>query len=137
MNSDLILSKLQSLSRCIARIESKISDNFFMNLDSQDIVLLNLQRAIQISIDIGAIILKEENKELPSTRSEIFLSLYDQNIISSELAESLRKSVGFRNLAVHEYSKVELEKVYSISKTELHIFLEYGKVVYEFITKHK
>jgi uncharacterized protein YutE (UPF0331/DUF86 family) len=130
MKSEIILSKLQSLNRCVNRISSKISDDFISNLDSQDIVILNLQRAIQISIDIGAIILKESNIEIPIIRSEIFTLLHENKKISSSLANSLKKSVGFRNLAVHEYSNLDLEKVYSLSKSELDIFLEFGKVIY-------
>jgi uncharacterized protein YutE (UPF0331/DUF86 family) len=130
MKSDIILSKLQSLSRCVNRISSKISYDFLNNLDNQDIVILNLQRAIQISIDIGAIVLKENKIEIPNNRSEIFTLLFENKIISRELADSLKKSVGFRNLAVHEYSKLDLEKVYSLSKSELDIFLEFGKVIF-------
>jgi uncharacterized protein YutE (UPF0331/DUF86 family) len=132
MKSDIILYKLQSLSRCINRISSKISHDFITNLDSQDIVILNLQRAIQISIDIGAIVLKENKIEIPNNRSEIFTLLFENKIISAELADSLKKSVGFRNLAVHEYSKLDLEKVYSLSKNELDIFLEFGKVIFTY-----
>ena len=130
MKSDIILYKLQSLSRSINRISSKISHDFITNLDSQDIVILNLQRAIQISIDIGAIVLKENKIEIPNNRSEIFTLLLENKIISAELSDSLKRSVGFRNLAVHEYSKLDLEKVYSLSKNELNIFLEFGKVIF-------
>jgi uncharacterized protein YutE (UPF0331/DUF86 family) len=130
MKSDIILSKLQSLSRCVNRISSKISYDFLNNLDNQDIVILNLQRAIQISIDIGAIVLKENKIEIPTNRSEIFTLLFENKIISRELADSLKKSVGFRNLAVHQYSKLDLEKVYSLSKNQLDIFLEFGKVIF-------
>ena len=132
MKSEIILYKLNSLSRCINRISSKISHDFITNLDSQDIVILNLQRAIQISIDIGAIVLKENKIEIPNNRSEIFTLLFENKIISAELADSLKKSLGFRNLAVHEYSKLDLEKVYSLSKNELDIFLEFGKVIFTF-----
>jgi uncharacterized protein YutE (UPF0331/DUF86 family) len=132
MKSDIILYKLQSLSRCINRISSKISHDFITNLDSQDIVILNLQRAIQISIDIGAIVLKENKIEIPNNRSEIFTLLFENKIISAELSDSLKRSVGFINLAVHEYSKLDLEKVYSLSKNELNIFLEFGKVIFSF-----
>ena len=130
MKSDIILYKLQSLSCCINRISSKIAHDFITNLDSQDIVILNLQRAIQISIDIGAIVLKENKIEIPNNRSEIFTLLFENKIISAELSDSLKRSVGFRNLAVHEYSKLDLEKVYSLSKNELNIFLEFGKVIF-------
>jgi hypothetical protein len=81
MKSDIILYKLQSLSRSINRISSKISHDFITNLDSQDIVILNLQRAIQISIDIGAIVLKENKIEIPNNRSEIFTLLFEPRLL--------------------------------------------------------
>jgi hypothetical protein len=52
MKSEIILSKLQSLNRCVNRISSKISDDFNSNLDSQDIVILNLQRAKKIFLKV-------------------------------------------------------------------------------------
>jgi uncharacterized protein YutE (UPF0331/DUF86 family) len=137
MNTELILTKLQSLSRCTSRIESKMNPKFYEDIDSQDVVLLNLQRAIQLSIDLGAILLKELNIEIPNSRSEIFQKLFEQNIITFELATTMSRSVGFRNLAVHEYSRVDLEKVFYLSKSELHIFFEFGKAVIEFVEKKK
>lgn len=137
MNTDLLTNKLKSLSRCISRIESKTNPNFYIDLDSQDVVHLNLQRAIQLSIDLGAILLKELKIEIPNSRSEIFQKLFEVNVLPNELASSLSRSVGFRNLAVHEYNKVDLEKVYYFSTSELHIFKEFGKAVIEFIEKEK
>ena len=39
------------------------------------------------------------------------------------------KSVGFRNIAVHEYSKVNWEVVYSIVKTNLSDFKDFAREV--------
>jgi hypothetical protein len=53
----VIDQKLESLRRCLARIRSqeplspeKLANNF----DTQDIVSLNLTRAVQLAVDIGA-----------------------------------------------------------------------------------
>jgi uncharacterized protein YutE (UPF0331/DUF86 family) len=53
-------------------------------------------------------------------------------VISTELAERLRKAVGFRNISVHEYEKIDWEIVYSICTKHMKDFREYaaGVMVY-------
>jgi uncharacterized protein YutE (UPF0331/DUF86 family) len=41
----------------------------------------------------------------------------------------LVKAVGFRNLIVHEYGKIELEQVYEIAKSDINDLNEYLKAV--------
>lgn len=48
MDNDIIRAKLESLSRCIKRIEDKMPasvEELQTNLDLQDIITLNLERA--------------------------------------------------------------------------------------------
>ena len=47
--------KIESLQRCLERIKSKIPDDvnqFLSDLDRQDIIILNLQRSVQLCVDI-------------------------------------------------------------------------------------
>ena len=55
---DVVRRKLESLRRCIVRIEEKrpVSVEILKtDYDIQDIISLNLERAIQISVDIGSL----------------------------------------------------------------------------------
>ncbi len=57
MDHDIILRKLDSLARCVNRIEQKRPEKLeelVANIDLQDILSINLGRAIQVSVDIGA-----------------------------------------------------------------------------------
>lgn len=57
MDRDIILRKLDSLARCVSRIEHKrptTLDELNESIDLQDILSINLERAIQVSVDIGA-----------------------------------------------------------------------------------
>jgi hypothetical protein len=54
MDKQIILRKIASLKRCIDRIENKIpetSEKLQTDYDSQDIVSLNLQRAVQVCVN--------------------------------------------------------------------------------------
>ena len=55
MDNQVIRHKLVSLKRCVERIEEKTPEkpeDLQSHYDSQDIVVLNLQRAVQISADL-------------------------------------------------------------------------------------
>ncbi|MCC5814745.1 MAG: DUF86 domain-containing protein [Leptospira sp.] len=118
MNKDTILAKIESLHRCIQRVEKfrgTGSAHLESSVDSQDIVVLNLERAVQIMVDISGMIITTKDLPMPYTMGEVFLELSKINIISSELADRLKRAVGFRNLAVHQYDKLNWYIVYSVA----------------------
>jgi uncharacterized protein YutE (UPF0331/DUF86 family) len=117
MDRELILLKVSSLQRCLSRIEEKRPVNSQLlteNFDLQDIISVNLERAIQICVDISSHILSDFPDRPPETMGETFSALSQKHIIPKELAESLRKSVGFRNISVHQYHKLDWEIIYKI-----------------------
>jgi uncharacterized protein YutE (UPF0331/DUF86 family) len=85
-----------------------------------------LERAVQISVDIAAHILSATEISTPATMSEVFLALSEVDVITVELAERLRKAVGFRNISVHEYEKVDWEIVFSICTRHMSDFRAYA-----------
>lgn len=57
MAREVIEQKLESLRRCLLLIESKIPDDkskLTADYDLQDIIALNLSRAVPLALDIGA-----------------------------------------------------------------------------------
>lgn len=100
MDTDVIKAKLVSLQRCMQRIRQKTpssAQQLAADFDLQDILILNLQRAVQISIDISTTILAESSS-VPSTMAEAFLLLHRQGVLSENVAHKLAKSVGLRNM---------------------------------------
>jgi len=117
MDRELVLLKVSSLQRCLSRIEEKRPINAQLlaeNYDLQDIISVNLERAIQICVDISSHILSDFPDRPPETMGETFSALSQKHIIPKELAESLRKSVGFRNISVHQYHKLDWGIIYKI-----------------------
>ena len=132
MDTDIVLVKLDSLQRYVSRVEEKTPSNVELlknDYDIQDIISLNLERAVQISVDIAAHILSAKDISTPATMGEAFTALSEVNVISAELAERLRKAVGFRNISVHEYEKIDWEIVFSICTKHMKDFREYAAAV--------
>jgi len=128
---DVIINKCESIKRCIKRIEEDYDEEFETNLTKQDAVILNIQRAIQQAIDLGAYIIKQKKLTPPKTSKEIFEILEKEKIIDKNLSVNLQKMVGFRNLAIHEYTKLRLDILEYIIKKRIWDLYEFQKVINE------
>jgi uncharacterized protein YutE (UPF0331/DUF86 family) len=132
MDRQVIDQKLESLRRCSVRIQEKFparADELQTNLDLQDIIALNLSRAVQLSVDIGSHIISTMNMPAPETMGQTFEILAQQNILPAHVADQLKKSVGFRNIAVHNYEAINWQIVHSIVSEHLQDFTEFAKAV--------
>jgi len=132
MDRQVIDQKLESLFRCLSRIKTKFPvdvDRLAMDFDLQDIVSLNLSRAVQLTVDIGGHIVSISNFQSPETMGGTFDVLAQNNVLSQDLAIRLKKSVGFRNIAVHNYDAINWHIVHSIIKDHLGDFSEFAKAV--------
>ncbi|MGH8604902.1 MAG: type VII toxin-antitoxin system HepT family RNase toxin, partial [Gammaproteobacteria bacterium] len=68
MDKQLIEEKLESLRRCVRRIEHKCppkAEALDSDWDLQDIIAINLTRAVQLSVDIAAHVLSEAEGQAP------------------------------------------------------------------------
>ena len=138
MENDVLLSKIDSLQRCIKRIEEKRPKEpkiLKKDVDLQDIISINLERSIQISVDIALHIIADSDFESPSTMGESFIVLSEMKIISKEVAERLKKGVGFRNISVHAYEKIDWDIVFSIIHNHLSDFREFAKSIMKIVNK--
>lgn len=65
-------------------------------------------------MDLATHIISTEGYGVPSTAAESFRLLGERGTISKSLAERLVKMVGFRNISIHDYRKVDPAIVQSI-----------------------
>jgi len=138
MDDDVISLKLAALDRCIARIREKApadAASLALDVDRQDIIVLNLQRAVQVCVDIASRILAALSVPPPMTMAESFERLHEAGVISGGLAERMRRSVGFRNIAVHEYDSLDWDVVFAVVTGHLDDFVKYGEAVTAWLDK--
>ncbi len=122
VNQDIIKAKISHIENNLQRLREKQNvslDELKRNVDEQDIILHNLQLSIQGCIDIVSHIISDEGWAIPGTVGGLFDILTKHKIISEELNERLKKMIGFRNVIVHEYETVDLEKVYKILNEDI------------------
>jgi uncharacterized protein YutE (UPF0331/DUF86 family) len=81
-----------------------------------------LQRAVQICVDIGNHILLDYDTETPATMAETFRKLALNKLITQSVADNLSRTVGFRNIAVHQYENLDCKIIYAIITSHLDDF---------------
>lgn len=137
VDRDVVLEKVKQIQRCLKRIYDRTGGRArnLSDIDVQDIVVLNLQRAIQSSLDLAAHIIADEGLGLVSELRENFVLLERKKIISKKLSEKLQRMVGFRNIAVHEYAEIDdevLEAILDHHLKDIELFykcvLKYGGI---------
>ena len=101
--------------------------------DLQDIIAINLERAIQQAVDIGVHILSSSRERLPESMVAVFRSLGELELLDEATTEQLVKAVGFRNTAVRAYRKIDWNIVFAISTKHLHVFRDFTRQVLDLI----
>ena len=132
VDTNLVLAKLESLERCIKRIEEKAPVTLKAleeDPDIQDIIILNLERAVQQCVDLGLHILSTSNERSPLSMAQTFEKLGNSGFITQTLADRLSRAVGFRNIAVHEYESLSWPIVFSIVQKGLTDFRLFASAV--------
>jgi uncharacterized protein YutE (UPF0331/DUF86 family) len=132
MDRQVVNEKLESLRCALTRVENKCPNSLEQlqsNIDTQDIIVLNLTRAIQLCVDIGAHIIATSNEKAPANMGETFDILEKMGVINPEISSSMKKAVGFRNVAVHGYDKLDLAIVYALASQKLGDFKQFASAL--------
>ena len=126
---DILINKNQTVKRCLERINEEYQGNpeNLKNYTKQDSIILNIQRLSEAAIDIAMHIVAEKELGVPQNSREAFEFLEENNLIEEKTAEKLKAMVGFRNIAVHEYQKLNLKIVEAIIENEIEVVKNFSQ----------
>ena len=129
---EILNNRRHTIHRCLNRVITEFNDNkdeFKKSLAKQDSVLLNLQRATNASIDISNVLIRQQRLGIPQSARDSFELIEKAGVISAELSEKLKRMVGLRNIAVHDYQALNLDIAVSVVKNHLSDFEEFSSVI--------
>jgi uncharacterized protein YutE (UPF0331/DUF86 family) len=118
---DIVLAKVAAIDRCLNRVHEVRGrgDAALTPIDVEDITVLNIQRAAQAAIDLAAHVVSTEGYGIPADVADTFALLAQHAMIDADLADRLRKMVGFRNIAVHNYQSLDPRIIDKIVESRL------------------
>ena len=132
MADDVCLNKAAAIERAVRRVREEYAGddrNLLADQTRQDAIILNLQRACESSIDAAMHLVRVHRLGIPQETREAFELLEHAKLIDIHLADRLRKMVGFRNVAIHDYQRLNLEIVRRIIVEHLDDFLAFAQVL--------
>jgi len=130
--NDVIINKIATIERCLNRINTvyqEVGDKFSTDYTRQDSIVLNLQRACEAAIDISNVIIKQKKLGLPQSSRDSFELLLKAQLLSEELTINLKKMVGLRNIAVHDYQELNLPIIKYVIEHRLTDFKLFIKLI--------
>ncbi|MFH1227465.1 MAG: DUF86 domain-containing protein [Planctomycetota bacterium] len=135
VNRNVLSGKIAFIQRSLDRLNQRKGVKLALlqeNLDIHDIVMHNLQLAIQGCIDIANHIISDNSWEVPGTQAEAFRVLNQHKVITPKTSEFMRRMVGLRNIIIHEYQRVDMAIVHKILTKELNSLNRYLKEIIKF-----
>ena len=124
---DIAINKAAIIRRCLSRIDDEFrgDPSRLENFTIQDSVILNLLRACEASIDLAMHRVAVGHLGIPQNSRDAFDILATNSLITQPCAESMKRMVGFRNIAVHDYQHIQTEILNAILTRNLTDFESY------------
>lgn len=130
MADDVMINKAATIERCVARAREEFAadpDGFASNHTRQDAAILNIQRACEAALDMGLHTIRKHKLGVTQSARDTFTLLERAGKIQPHTAESMKRMVGFRNVAVHDYQSLQLPITVNILEHHLGDFLQYSQ----------
>mgnify|MGYP002628506129 CR=1 FL=1 len=130
MRDDVLINKAATIERCVARAREEFDHDpttFETNFSRQDAAVMNIQRACEAALDMGHHIIRRDRLGVPQSARDVFEMLAQAKLIDQALADSLKRMVGFRNIAVHNYQKLLMPITVKVITEHLVEFLQYSE----------
>jgi uncharacterized protein YutE (UPF0331/DUF86 family) len=132
MADDVTINKAATIESCVARAREEYQRDpttFSTDFTRQDAAILNIQRACEAALDMGQYLIRREKLGAPQGARDVFDLLARGKWLDETLADSLKRMVGFRNIAVHNYQQLQIPITIRIIEVHLDDFLEYSKLI--------
>lgn len=139
LREEIIYNKLKELKNSLYYVEEFLPSDvkYLENKKDKNALYKEAEVAIQIAIDICAVINSDISKVTPTDEDSILISLEKEKVLSNEMSKRLRSMKGFRNLLVHRYAEIDDSVAYEDIKSGLGDFDKFIVEIEKFLEKYK
>jgi uncharacterized protein YutE (UPF0331/DUF86 family) len=129
---DVIESKLRFLREYLGdltELQTVSLRDYQTNKKDQRFVERTLHLACECCLDVAAHLIARQGLREPKDNKDLFVILFENNIISNPTHKAMVKMSGFRNIIVHDYARIEPEIVLGILRKNLNDFKNFAKEI--------
>jgi len=128
VDRDLLQRKLSDLEQYVDQVSEYRNigtEEYRENWRSQRIIERTLQMAIEVCVDVASHVIADRGLPVPSTYVEAFDVLGQAGLIDRDLRDAMVKMVGFRNVIVHDYARIDPDIVVDVLRHHLGDFIRF------------
>lgn len=133
---DKIYSRIENLKSYVKILEG-LQNITLEELEKEPIKKGALERYLQLSIeacvDIAEMIISDQRLPTPQTATETIEILGKEGILEDSFAKEFAKAVGFRNILIHDYVKIDYQLVLENLQNNLSDFHRFIKEILQFL----
>jgi len=116
LDHEAILARLDKLDECariLRELQKAARSDFLADYHLYGLAERYLQLAIECVLDIGSLCITGLGLRKPETGQEVIDILHERGLLAGDLAARFEGIVGFRNILVHEYTRIDRSIVYA------------------------
>lgn len=98
------------------------------------VVERNLQLLLECAIDVGEMVLSWRRWEWADEHKDVFRVLGEKGVLAPELAAKMVSAAGFRNVLVHQYGALDVERVRRAIVRDLSDLDAFAQAIATFVT---
>ncbi len=110
VDRDLLLRKLANLDQYLTQMTEYRDitiEKYSQDWKTQRVVERTLQIAIEVCLDVATHLIADRGLRVPATYAEAFEVLGDAGLLEPDLKDLMIRMSRFRNLIVHEYTRLD------------------------------
>ena len=131
VNKNVLSARLERLREylgLLVSIQEYDCDRFIQDPFIHGTAERNLHLAIECLLDIGNHIIADLGYAKPESYADIFRILTENQVIPLKLYKNLEGMAAFRNVLVHDYLRLDRERVHQVIKDKTQYLEELGSV---------
>lgn len=135
-----ISRKIEDLKRFVDYLKSKQNagiEQLEKDYGLRSAVERNLQISMECVLEIGEMIISREGFRKPENYREVIEILGEEGVLPKKFAKKFAPAAGFRNILVHHYAEVDLEKLHRHLQKDLKDFDTFVRHVVKYVKKWK
>jgi uncharacterized protein YutE (UPF0331/DUF86 family) len=138
VDKTLLLRKLAELEEYLEQIKEYTNvsaDQYSKEWRTQRVVERTLQMMIESCADIAGHIISDRGYRVPTSYADTFRVLYEKDILTKDLFETMEKISKFRNIIVHHYDRIAPEIAVNILRKDLDDFPNFKNAIIKLLTE--
>jgi len=129
------ISAVRRYLKLVARYRPYSREQIESNVDIRGAVERYLYLAIQAAIHLAEAFIAYKELRKPSTFSECFHVLNENETVPAELTQRLVKMVCFRDIVVHDYEDMNYDIVYDILQNRVNDIAGFVEIIAQELSK--